>query len=191
VRRRLEKTPPFLIFWGKNDRAGHIKRDHLRKEGYPEEMEYGIQEGSWMDEALMLEWSQKIWQPMTQRSNKITYLILDECRWHLTAAVRKAFVDCNTEMDLIPARYSSKLRPMDVGLNKPFKGCVSDNFTDWLIAKRKRKPIKQDVAAWIHTGWNRLSEQIVLNAYRGSGYIKESVVGGFLPIVDRLLIFCV
>jgi hypothetical protein len=39
-----KKIPPFLIFWGKNDRAGHIKRELLWKEGYPEEMEYGVQE---------------------------------------------------------------------------------------------------------------------------------------------------
>jgi hypothetical protein len=37
------KLPPFLNFRGKNDRAGHIKRELLRKEGYPEEMEYGVQ----------------------------------------------------------------------------------------------------------------------------------------------------
>jgi hypothetical protein len=48
--------PPFLIFRGKIDRAGHIKLELLRKEGYPEEMEYGVQECAWMAKALMLEW---------------------------------------------------------------------------------------------------------------------------------------
>jgi DDE superfamily endonuclease len=132
-----------------------------------------------MDKALMLEWIQKIWQSMTQRSNKVTYLILYQCRLHLTAAVRTAFVDCNTEVDLIPAGYISKLQPVNVGLNKPFKGYESDNLTGWMIVNRNKKPTRQDVATWIHTGWNRLSEQIVLNAYRGSGYIKESVFGSF------------
>jgi DDE superfamily endonuclease len=116
---------------------------------------------------------------MTQRSNKVTYLILDECCSQWTVAVRNAFVDCNTQVDLIPAGCTSKLQPMDVGMNTPFKGYVSNNFTDWLIVNRNKKPTRQDVAAWIHTGWNWLSEQIVLNAYRGSGYIKESVVGDF------------
>jgi DDE superfamily endonuclease len=89
----------------------------MQKEGYPEEMEYGVQERAWMDEALMLEWIQKIWQLMTQCSNKVTYLILDECCVHSTAAVRKYFVGCNTEVDLIPLGYTSKLKMMDIGLN--------------------------------------------------------------------------
>jgi DDE superfamily endonuclease len=54
-------------------------------------------------------------------------------------AVRKAFADCNTEVDLIPGGYTSKLQPMDAGLNKPFKGHVIDNFTDWLIVNRNKK----------------------------------------------------
>jgi hypothetical protein len=39
-----EKLPPFLIFKGKNNRSGHIKRELDKKNGLPEEMEYGVQE---------------------------------------------------------------------------------------------------------------------------------------------------
>jgi DDE superfamily endonuclease len=90
--------------------------------------------------------------------NKILYLILDECWSHLTAEVRKAFADCNTEVDLIPGDYTSRLQPMDVGLNKPFKGYVCDNYTDWLNKNRNRKPTRQDVLKWIMNGWSRVSE---------------------------------
>jgi DDE superfamily endonuclease len=181
-----EKLPPFLILRGKNERTGHIKREIACKKGSPEEMEYGVQERAWMDEALMLEWINKIWRPATL-GNNITYLILDECRSHLTVAVRKAFADCNTEVDLVPGGYTSKLQPMDVGLNRPFKGYVSDNFTDWLIVNRNKKPTRQDVSAWIYSGWNRLSEQIVINSFRGAGYIK---VPGDDEVshVDRLIV---
>jgi DDE superfamily endonuclease len=114
-------------------------------------------------------------------------LILDECRSHLTMAVRKAFADCNTEVDLIPGGYTSKLQPMDVGLNKPFKGYVSDNFTDWLIVNRNIKPTRQDVSAWIYSGWNRLSEQIVANSFRGACYIKVLDDDEVSP-ADRLIV---
>jgi hypothetical protein len=52
--------------------------------------------------------------------NTMQQQILDECHSHLTAAVRKAFVDCNTEVDLIPVGYTSKPQPMDFDLNRPF-----------------------------------------------------------------------
>ncbi len=164
-----EKIPPFLIFKGKNTRSGHIKRELEKKDGLPEDMEYGVQEKAWMDEELMLEWIQKVWKPTTQH-NTFSYLILDECRSHLTAKVRAAFAECNTEVDLIPGDYTSKLQPMDVGANKPFKGYVSDNFTDWLIVNRNKKPTRQDVSGWIRDGWMRLPKQIVLNSFRGAGY---------------------
>jgi DDE superfamily endonuclease len=70
--------------------------------------------------------------------NNITYLILDECLLHLTIAVRKAFTGCNTEIDLIPGGYTSKLQPMVEGLNKPFKGYVYHNFTELLIVSRNK-----------------------------------------------------
>jgi DDE superfamily endonuclease len=105
-----KKIPPFLISRGRNDKAGRIEWDLLRKAGYPEEMVYGVQEPAWMDKELMMEWIQKIWHRLTQRSNKFTYLILNDCRLHLTAAVWKAFMDCNTKLDLIPAGYTSKIQ---------------------------------------------------------------------------------
>jgi DDE superfamily endonuclease len=133
-------------------------------------MECGGQKRAWVDEALMLVWINKIWRPVTVHNN-ITYLILDECCSHLTMAVRKTFADCNTEVDLIPGGYTSKIQPMDVELNKPFKGFVSDKFTDWIV-NRNKIPTRQDVSAWIYSGWNRLSEQIVVNSFCGAGYIK-------------------
>ncbi len=168
-----KKLPPFVIFKGKNVRTGHIKREITRRDGYPEGMEFGVQEKAWMDEELMLEWIDKVWKP-SKEHDKIAYLILDECRSHMTADVRKAFADCNTEVDLIPGGYTSTLQPLDVGLNKPFKGYVSDNFTDWLINNRNMKPSRQDVSGWIDNGWNRVPEQIVLNLFRGSGYFKSN-----------------
>jgi transposase-like protein len=168
-----EKLPPFLIFKGKNNRSGHIKRELNKKSGLPDQMEYGVQDRAWMDEILMLEWIEKVWRPATQH-NRFSYLILDECRSHLTVKVKAAFASCNTELDLIPAGYTSRLQPMDVGTNKPFKGYVSDSFTDWLIVNRNKKPTRQDVAAWINSAWIRLSEDTVRSSFRGSGYYGKA-----------------
>jgi hypothetical protein len=45
---------------------------------------------------------EKVWKPLAKLNNKVKYLILVECRSHLTAAMRKAFANWNTEVDLIP-----------------------------------------------------------------------------------------
>jgi hypothetical protein len=80
------------------------------------------------------------------------------------------FSACNTEVDLITGGYTSRLPPMDVCVNKPFKGYVSDNFTDWLIGNRNKKPTRQDVTGWVHSGWNTLTKQIVQNYFCRAGY---------------------
>jgi DDE superfamily endonuclease len=82
-----------------------------------------------MDEPLMLEWIEKIWKPEVKDKQQ-TYLILDKCRTHLTLWVRNAFAACKTEIELIPGGYTSKVQPMDVGSNKPFKNNIRAQFHD-------------------------------------------------------------
>jgi DDE superfamily endonuclease len=86
-------------------------------------MEFGVQEKAWMDKPLMLEWIEKIWKPEVKDKQQ-AYLILDECRTHLTKSDQNAFAACQTEIELIPGGYTSKLQPMDVGINIPFKNNI-------------------------------------------------------------------
>jgi DDE superfamily endonuclease len=85
----------------------------------------------------------------------ISYHILDKCQSHLTAPVQVAFAACNTEVDLIPGGYTIRLQPMDVGVNKPVKGYVSDNLTYWLIGNRNKKTRR----CWMGTQWMEDSDQ--------------------------------
>jgi hypothetical protein len=119
------KLPPYIIFKGVSNSTGRILREIEKKENLPDDCEYGVQEKAWMDEAQMLLWIQKVWRPFTAaKEGKMTFIILDECRTHMTSAVAKAFSDCRTEVEYIPGGYTAKLRPMDVGIHKPFKNFV-------------------------------------------------------------------
>jgi DDE superfamily endonuclease len=115
-----KKLSPFVIFRGKNCQTRRTRHEIDRRDDYLDGMEFGLQYQAWMDEALMLEWIEKVWKPSIS-CNNISYLILDECQSHLTAEVRKAFADCNTELDLIPGGITRRLQPMYIELNKPFK----------------------------------------------------------------------
>lgn len=118
-------TVIFLIFTGMMTRGGRIRLDleNPTENGYPTGMEYSIQENRWMDENLMLQWISKIWKPISQ-DHPISMIILDSCTYHLTTAVMGEFAACNTEVAIIPAGYTSKLQPMDVGVNKPLKAKI-------------------------------------------------------------------
>jgi DDE superfamily endonuclease len=166
------KLLPFIIFKGANTRTGHILKEIEKGEGYPEDIRYGVQAKAWMDETLMLEWVEKVWKPEVEGKG-VTYLILDECRTHLTIAVRNAFTKCRTEVELIPGGYTSKLQPMDVGINKPFKNFIRAEFHDWLVVNRNRKtrPSRQEVSWWVREAWNNVSDSVVRNSFRGAGLV--------------------
>ncbi len=167
------KLSPFIIFKGANTRMGYIKKELEIGDGYPKDMVYGVQEKAWMDEELMLEWIEKVWKPEVE-GNEQTYLILDECRTHLTTSVRNAFAECRTEIELIPGGYTSKLQPMDVGINKPFKNHIRAEFHNWLVVNRKTRPSRQSVSEWVSGAWNAISASVVRNSFRGAGLVVAS-----------------
>lgn len=68
----------------------------------------------------MLHCLDVVWRPCVEK-NRITFLLLDECRTHMTEEVRRAFEACRMEIDFIPGNFTNKLQPLDVGVNKPFK----------------------------------------------------------------------
>ena len=74
-----------------------------------------------MDETTMLHWIKTIWK-LWCVGRGTTYLLLDEFSDHMTESVRQAFDNAGTILDFIIAGYTSKLQPLDVGVNKPFKG---------------------------------------------------------------------
>jgi hypothetical protein len=170
------KLPPYIIFKGVNNATGRIYKELERKENLPDDCEYGVQEKAWMDESQMLLWIKNVWKPFTgARDGKLTYLILDECRTHMTTIVAKAFADCRTEVEYIPGGYTAKLQPMDVGINKPFKNYVRSQFEIWLIANLDNaKPQRKDVAKWISNAWNEIEQRTIVNSWRKAGITTTS-----------------
>jgi transposase-like protein len=172
------KLPPYIIFKGvQSSITGRIARDILVKRNLPDECEYGVQEKAWMNEIEMLRWIEVVWKPFTAaREGKQTYLILDECRTHMTAKIASAFIECDTEVDFIPGGYTAKLQPMDVGINKPFKNYVRRMFDEWLIANlNNNKPKRNDVSQWILDAWKLVTVDTIRNSWRKVGIEQRTV----------------
>lgn len=173
------KLPPYIIFKGAPGRNGRIIREVNGKVGLPAECEYGVQAKAWMDEPQMLNWIEVVWKPFTQaRDNVLTYLILDECRTHLTTNVKKAFELLNTEVEYIPGGYTSKLQVLDVGINKPFKNYMRYEFDCWMTTTTNNyKPQRSNVAEWILTAWNKVTSSTITNTWNKIGFLKEVLTG--------------
>jgi hypothetical protein len=165
------KLPPYIIFKGVNSPTGRIIKEIERKTNLPLDCEYGVQTKAWMDEEQMLRWIKIVWIPFTgAREGRRTFLILDECRTHMTAKIGRAFALCNTEVEFIPGGYTAKLQPMDVGINKPFKNYVRRFFDSWLVRNiDNTRPMRQDVSKWISDAWKDITPATIMNSWRKVG----------------------
>ena len=151
-----EKLKPFLIFKGKPGRTGRVSREFANPNlVYPSTIAYTVQQKAWMDEERMIEWIEDVWRPWCN-GRGTTYLILDEFSAHMTAKVQRTIESCGTILDFIIAGYTSKLQPLDVGVNKPFKGYMRERFEMFMVKNDIITPHRMEVAQWVHHSWNSI-----------------------------------
>ena len=78
-----------------------------------------VQEKGWMDGHLMKRWIRDVWIAHTQRRKAL--LVMYSFRAHCTEDIQDVLARANSEISFIPGGCTSKLQPLDVSLNKPFK----------------------------------------------------------------------
>jgi transposase-like protein len=183
------KLRPYIIYKGSLGRTGRIAQEMKRVQeyqltmmsqggnethlGYPVCNCYAVQPKAWMDEEKMLDWIDQVWKPWTATKTGPTMLILDEFTAHMTHEVRRKIADCGTHLEFVPGGYTSRLQVMDVGLNKPFKDCIRDQYDLWFLTAGDSKPHRTEVAAWIASSWEQLQESTILRTWQKIGIITR------------------
>ena len=177
-----EKLPPFLVFTGK--RTGRIIREvtgDVESRGYPSNVVMSVQQKAWMDETLMQEWIDRVWMPwVVEHQATYTYLIMDSLaidifqnltfiQVHMMGSVVNRLATLNTQAEIIVPGYTSKLQVLDVGVNRPFKCYVANEYNAHLI-QNGSKPNRQDIAHWVNRAWKGITEDTILNTWDNIGY---------------------
>jgi len=89
----------------------------------------------WMTTELLKEWIAKAWVPNIAKDTSYL-LVWDSFSVHKNEEViEDLLINRNTEIAVIPWGCTSILQPLDVGINKPFKDKVRQDFQDWSISK--------------------------------------------------------
>ena len=116
---------PFLIFKGKAD--GRIAAKELHT--YPKECIYACQEKVWMDESMMNKWINLVLIPwkISRDPRGVPLLVLNAYRVHMMGSVvnRKSL---GIEIQLIPAGCTYLCQPVDVGINRPIKKEMTEQW---------------------------------------------------------------
>lgn len=96
-------------------------------------------------------------------------LVYDSFKAHLTDLVNDAFAKANTTICVIPGGCTSILQPLDGSLNKPFKACLRESWSDYILQHVKEvdednpqkilpTAVKQDILNWIEEGCQYLKD---------------------------------
>lgn len=171
------KLPPDIIFKGAKNRKARVYRELKGRDDYPKDCEYYVQASAWMDEDIFIDFLNDIWLPYLDANGiKLALLLLDMCSVHLTPNVKLALSAARTEVEFIPAGYTAKLQPMDVGINKPFKNYIKREYDAWWYTNRNvnKKITRQSVANWVSQAWATITPNIIRNSWRHAGYLFET-----------------
>jgi hypothetical protein len=152
--------PTMIIFKGKRP---------LKDIKLPQDCIVTVQEKAWVDEGMMNRWIDECLRAYTHRDRSL--LVLDSFRCHIMKPVKKRLHRANAELAVIPGGCTSILQPLDVSVNKPFKGWLRTSWAAYIRedaarvdAARKagdmtakiRPPSKQMIVDWVGSALDNL-----------------------------------
>jgi hypothetical protein len=126
---------------------------------------------SWANEEIINHWLSRVWR----RNNQTRRLLVwDSFSAHITPLVKNNVgIQYNTDMAVIPGGCTSKLQPLDVSLNKPFKSFFRGLYDDWLIegpieltkGGNRKAPSTEVLLKWIKKAWDSISPDMVRKSF--------------------------
>ena len=168
--------PPMVIFKGK-------RRLKLTT---PEGVLNCVQTKAWMDEDLMKKYLENIWKPYVEETAERlclpdlnALLTLDSFKAHTTDNIAKMMKEQDTTHCIIPGGCTSKLQPLDVSINKPFKqilkGCWTNFIHTLVIAAadhtaKIKTASKQKVLNWVVDAWQKMErKELIAKSFQVTG----------------------
>ena len=134
----------------------------------PDGVHVTVQPKAWMDSDIMLRWL-KSSNPTIYKEKKVS-----PCIGFFSAHENDEFLkearDNNVDVVVIPGGCTSKIQPLDVCLNKPFKSILRQSWLQYIESivasdsnpSKLTTPSKAIVCEWIKSGMDYLMEHEVM-----------------------------
>ncbi len=71
-------------------------------------------------------YNKRIWLRYTKGRKSL--FVMDSFRVHLTEETKKCLKERNSDLAIIPGECTSKVQPLDVSCNKPFKAVLRERW---------------------------------------------------------------
>ena len=88
-----------------------------------------------MDGERIKLWLQKVWSKRPGGLlKKLSLLLCDQFKAHVTESIKSLATKLKAHLAVIPGGLTSHLQPLDVSVNKPFKGFMHEECGKWIDA---------------------------------------------------------
>jgi len=169
------KLKPMVIF----------KRVTMPRVKFPAGVVVVVNKKGWMNTEVMKTWVSKCYR--TRRGSffkKNSLLVMDAMTAHLDEDVKKTVNAAGGHVAIIPGGLTSKLQPLDIAVNRPFKAIVREEWAKWMLegkhtftpAGRQRRADYDEVCKWILSSWQRVKLSTIVNGFAKSGIVNEQTV---------------
>ena len=104
----------------------------------------------------------------------------------ISVSVRKQIKKTDAHIVVIPGGLTSKLQPLDIAVNHPFKcsvrnewdKCMSEGEHTFTLAGKQRHAKYVEVCKWVLAAWQQISTETIRN-----GFIKAGLLNLYNPRV--------
>ena len=162
----ITKTIPMVIFKGKTDKCHPVwnENDHS--------LLIRHQPKAWCDTALYCDCLRNS-IPAEIRNKKIL-IVHDNFEAHITSPVEIQIERLGYSTFCLPPNSTYACQPLDVGINKPFKTFLKEQYISYLVNSVGQnvdtKVNKNKLVQWIKATWERITNQNIASAFRTCGF---------------------
>ncbi len=122
----------------------------------------------------MLQWIKNVWTQRNALNNLRFLLVLNSFRRHLIESVKNRFNEKQTNIAVIPDRFTSKLQPLDIAINKSFKVNLHQYYNDWMnskvceltLSEKIKKPLYANVTSWVKRSQNDIDINLIKKSFK-------------------------
>ena len=92
---------------------------------------------------------------------------------HVTESTKRHASKLKAHIAVIPGGLTSQLQPLDVSVNKPFKGFMHEEWSQWneapthhvTPAGRLKRPSISGVCKWVKNSWQRVKSETIVKIF--------------------------
>jgi hypothetical protein len=122
----------------------------------------------------MLKWVNLCLKPYVAQNPGVSHVIIDDYTSHKVPDVLKAIRSLSCIVSILPGGSTSRIQPLDVGVNKPFKDYLKKYWVKYMLesdnVENGKEITRQKLSFWITESFKEVSDNSIRKTFEKCGY---------------------